>query len=95
MKFQLPLWEPSCELDAQSAHMGWGAFLVLAVWSYLGPWWAWGLLIGWAGLKEYLFDLLIERDTVPSSSEDFFFYLVGGLLGTVVILAGKQKGGGG
>jgi hypothetical protein len=80
----MPLWEPSCSFNTQSCHVGWGAFIVLSVWTRW-PRLAWPVLIAWILLKEFVFDLTVERDTVFGSGEDGLFYLVGGLIATFVI----------
>ncbi len=82
-------WMPSANLDAQMAHLGWGAFIILAVSlaaARNGPL-AHGLLASscllafWIVAKEFLFDLLVEGDSVLESTVDAVFYIVGGGLG--------------
>jgi hypothetical protein len=79
-----PLWYPSAWLDSQLAHFFAGAFLVLALALKLRLWWAWGLLLAWIAVKEWVFDILVEKDTALSSAVDSALYVVGGLLGTAV-----------
>ena len=74
-------WMPSANLDSQVAHFFVGAFVILAM--SQAPMWAWLLLLGWIVVKEYAFDLIIESDTVASSSIDAAFYLVGGAFGSL------------
>jgi hypothetical protein len=81
-----PIWYPSAEMDSQLSHAGWGAFIMLAIALHLGVWWAGGILVVWALAKEYIFDIVIEKDPLgwPGSTEDAFFYIVGGVIGGVV-----------
>jgi hypothetical protein len=79
-----PFWYPSEWLDSQLAHFFAGAFLVLALALKWKLWWAWGLLLAWIILKEGVFDIFIERDTIFSSCVDASLYIAGGLLGTAV-----------
>ena len=82
-----PIWYPSEEVDAQAAHAGWGMALFLMV-----CYWGWGLLggamvvVGWAAVKEFVFDIVIEKDTWDSSAVDFAFYLVGAVVGLMVVM---------
>jgi hypothetical protein len=82
-----PLWYPSANLDAQFAHVGWGALLVLAValaWQAakrplgFAPEWAGALLtIVYAAVKEFAFDVIVEGDGFRNGAVDFAFYCVG------------------
>ncbi len=78
-----PIWYPSANFDAQSCHMAWGWVIVLTAGLFWGWWWAIGGLIGWAMVKEFGFDLIIEKDSIPSSAVDAAFYLIGGALGAI------------
>jgi hypothetical protein len=82
-----PLWYPSANLDAQFAHVGWGALLVSGValaWRAskrplgLAPEWAGVLLtMAYAAAKEFAFDVLVEGDGFRNGAVDFAFYCVG------------------
>lgn len=84
---KLPVWYPSEEVDAQMAHVGWGIAFVLLVHV-----WGGGLLLGllvvlaWATLKEFVFDIVIEQDSWASSAVDFAFYCVGAAMGMIGVL---------
>lgn len=82
-----PLWYPSANLDAQFAHVGWGALLVTAValgWRAtkrplgIAPVWAGTVLaLVYAAVKEFAFDVLVERDGFRNGAADFAFYAIG------------------
>jgi hypothetical protein len=82
-----PLWYPSANLDAQFAHVGWGALLVSAValgWQAarrplgVAPEWAGVVLtIFYAAVKEFVFDVVVEGDGFRNGAVDFAFYCVG------------------
>jgi hypothetical protein len=64
---------------SQLAHVGWGAFLTLAILLY-SPYWcvAAGMVTGFAAIKEFIFDKLTEdKATQGSDVEDFLFFLLG------------------
>jgi hypothetical protein len=87
LQMSAPLWYPSANLDAQFAHVGWGALLVSAValdWRAarrplgLAPVWAGvGLTLVYAAAKEFAFDVLVEGDGLRNGAVDFSFYCVG------------------
>jgi hypothetical protein len=82
-----PLWYPSANLDAQFAHVGWGALLVSAValgWKAarkplgLAPVWVGAALtILYATAKEFAFDVIVEGDGFRNGAVDFAFYCAG------------------
>lgn len=78
-------WSPSAKFCASSAHMGWAAAFVLGYKD-------WGtlelsvVLIVYAAIKEYVFDLfIIEHDSILGSTLDFVTYILGGLVGLLAI----------
>jgi hypothetical protein len=78
-------WEPSVNLIAQTAHFLGAATLVLLAARLGSPWWGQALaVLGWAVPKEWLFDLLVEQDTVKGSGRDFLWYMIGGLASILV-----------
>ncbi len=81
MRTWLASWMPSANVDAQAAHVGWGAFAVLFFGLLWGPFWAWGILAAFVCLKEFVFDLVVEKDSLADGWMDAAFYNVGGLLG--------------
>lgn len=76
-----PIWYPSDEVDAQMAHLGWGAFISFAGSTIWGPGVGAAMLLAWATLKEFAFDIVIEEDTWLDSLFDWSMYLVGGAIG--------------
>lgn len=82
-------WYTTLEFVTQSSHFFGGATLVLLpLVRGLSGWWAYGILLLWAIPKEYVWDLLVEQDTVVSSSLDFSMYLLGGV---IALLAAKVR----
>lgn len=79
-------WMPSANVDAQTAHVFAGAYIVLAASEWRNSLVAWAMLAAWIAVKEYGFDLIEEGDSVKSSTIDACWYVVGGLLGTVTYL---------
>jgi len=70
----------------QIAHVGWGAFLFLAVYVHLGVWPATIITVVFAAAKEGIFDPLTETKAEQGSgAEDFVFWIIGILLGSFVI----------
>jgi hypothetical protein len=92
-----PLWYPSANLDAQFAHVGWGALLVSAValgWRAakrplaIAPIWAGvALTLLYAAVKEFAFDVIVESDGFRNGAVDFAFYAVG-----VAVAIGLRSG---
>lgn len=92
-----PLWYPSANLDAQFAHVGWGALLVSAValaWRAakrplgIGPVWAGvALTLLYAAAKEFAFDVIVEGNGFHNGALDFAFYSLG-----IVAAIGLQYG---
>ena len=79
-------WYTSLEFVTQSSHFFGGATIVLlSLARGLSGWMAYGLLLLWAIPKEYVWDLLVEQDTLKSSSLDFSLYLVGGALALLAV----------
>jgi hypothetical protein len=71
-------WTPSLEVCAQTCHVLGG--LCFAGWSAAfgwPSWMPWAVTGGWALIKEYGFDLIVERDSFLSSTFDASMYLVG------------------
>lgn len=83
-----PIWYPSDEVDAQMAHLGWGMAIILGSTFMWGLVWALVALELWAAVKEFCFDILIEKDTWLSSLFDWSMYQVGGALGLAVLFFG-------
>jgi hypothetical protein len=79
-----PIWYPSPNLIAQLAHVGWGFLLVMAT-LFIGRWRKWAdpvaaavmVVAMYAEIKEFAFDIYIEKDPFMSSAKDFAFYMVG------------------
>ncbi len=82
---KLPQWMPSEEVDAQAAHVGWGAVFVLAAFALGCGWYTLAIVPAWVVGKEFVFDLAIERDSVMGSAIDGAFYFVGAALGGLVL----------
>ena len=80
-------WYPTANVDAQAAHVGWGMAFMLAFhlygFSLLG---SFAFVTLWIGIKEWVFDILEEKDTLTGSAVDSAFYVIGALLGMAVIL---------
>jgi hypothetical protein len=76
-------WMPSFNLVCQTCHVGWGALTILATALFMDPWLGIMILGIWILVKDFWFDLVVEKDTIgwPGSTEDGFFYLVGAALG--------------
>ena len=74
---------PSANVDAQAAHVGWGAFIILAGSLMFGWYWAWPLLFAWVVVKEWCFDIVIELDPIEGSATDSLFYAIGGVVGAL------------
>ncbi len=75
-------WYPSAMLDAQLSHMGWGAFVMLVSYVQFGCSCVGILfLVGFIILKEFVFDIIVEKDTWVLSAFDMGMYVVGALLG--------------
>lgn len=84
----IPEWYTSLAWVTQMAHLfsGWAAVLTVDLWAK--RWWMPLLLLQvWALLKEFLWDILIEQDTWPSSLLDWSMYSLGGLVATCVMEA--------
>ena len=80
-------WYPSSLVDAQSAHIAWGAVIMLVTHLYgFNLWWCFGFLTLWIVVKEYVFDLIIEQDSLEYSTIDAALYVVGAILALLVIL---------
>ena len=72
-------WYPSSWIDAQTAHVGWGAVIVLTCGTFNLGWLLTVAILGfWIIIKEFGFDLVVERDTIELSSIDAMFYVLGG-----------------
>jgi hypothetical protein len=86
-----PLWYPSAEFCAQSSHVGWGAFAVLTTALWWGAPIALLALVAFVAVKEFGFDLVVERDAVLESCLDAGFWMVGAVLGLTafLLLGGK------
>lgn len=75
-----PIWTPSLNVCAQAAHILGSWVIGLACWLIGWPEWApIAITVGFALVKEFGFDLFIERDDLgwPGSLEDFSFYMAG------------------
>ena len=77
-----PFWVPGPNFLAQSAHVGWGAFILLAL-TVLGvrPWLAWTCFLSGVVFKETFIDTWMEGTTLKEELGDVAFYSAGGLLG--------------
>ncbi len=81
-----PIWYPSAEVDAQCSHVGWGVAAITGLGMHwgLGP--AVAVLAGWILVKEWGFDIVIEKDGWQNSLRDSLFYVAGGVLGSFVLV---------
>jgi hypothetical protein len=86
MKTTTPIWTPSADFGFASCHLAWGAL----IWLFAGMHFSWLvaslILLGFAAPKEFVFDLIVEKDTVSDSTVDFLWYMAGGLLGWLLWL---------
>lgn len=73
-------WMPSAASIAATCHFFIASTLVLLTF-LCGVHSEWCMLpvVVWALPKEFIFDLIVEQDTVKDSITDFFWYMVGGL----------------
>jgi hypothetical protein len=73
---------------AQFAHVGWGAFLALAVGKFTHAYIGFLVVLAVAAIKEFIFDPLTETPGLSGGlkgdEEDFLFWLVGAGLGMLV-----------
>lgn len=78
-------WFPSSKFCASSAHMGWGAAILLATFHHEFPLWLVTVLfVAYAVVKEYWADLTwLEQDNIVGSTLDFITYIVGGAIGAL------------
>lgn len=79
-----PLWRPTNGFITASCHFAWGALIVLFFAPRLGIGYSFAGLALWAGVKEYAWDSLVERDSFEGNTTDFVFYLLGGLFGWIL-----------
>jgi hypothetical protein len=80
---------PSAEVDATAAHVGWGALFAFAGSTIWNPWAGLAILLGFASAKEFVFDIIVERDTWVDSAGDFLGYLVGGIIGYAMFFGSR------
>lgn len=71
-------WMPSAQVDAQTCHF----FVAMWAMAQARDWkWRWAgafaAVIGFAVFKEFVFDIIVEGDSFPSSSLDAAFYMIG------------------
>lgn len=71
---------------SQLAHVGWGAFLILAIFLFTPHWYIPVTMVtAFAAGKEFIFDKLTEdKATQGNDLEDFAFFLVGIALALLV-----------
>lgn len=71
-------WMPSEDQLAQTSHF-FIATTIIAYSHLLGQKWWFGLLavLVWATFKEWIFDIIVEGDTIAGSLEDFVWYMIG------------------
>lgn len=82
----IPEWYTSAGFLAQSAHLAWGALFVFAPAAMGAPHWLGPvLLLIWSAPKEFVWDLIVEQDTVPKSALDFGMYWLGGGLAWLML----------
>lgn len=68
----------------QMAHIGWGGLLTLSLCLHIG-WWGQVSVIGFAAIKEGIFDPLTEDKTTRGSGwQDFLFWSTGTILGILL-----------
>ena len=82
-------WMPSTNQLAQTSHFFIATTIVLAAHSFgFRPPWGLVWVFVWALPKEFIFDLLVEGDSLESSVEDFCWYGVGAAAGGLLGLFG-------
>ncbi len=77
----MPLWYPTCNEGFQAAHFF--AATTIGLLCRLLKYPAIScicLILAFALVKEFVFDILVEQDTWANSLEDFLYYLVGALV---------------
>ena len=85
-----PLWTPSLQFCADSAHFWSGGLIVHVFGLRMDLWAAWSILIAWAFLKEWLVDPRLEGSPVLwEGLWDLAGYLLGGAFGTLLLLGWK------
>ncbi len=71
-------WMPSANVDAQTAHfaISWAVVAQTKDWKWR---WLWTILLVviLAAGKEFIFDLLVEKDSMTGSIMDYGFYILG------------------
>lgn len=82
----LPEWQPSAPLILITAHVGWGAAIVLAAVSLGCGYWALAVFGGYLLAKEGVWDMLIERSNVEDELVDAAWYSVGACLAWLVLV---------
>ena len=71
----------------QMAHVGWGAYLVMVLGLHISHVWALLAVLGFAGIKEAVFDPLTETKTEQGSGiEDWLFWALGALIGFLSLI---------
>lgn len=73
-------WMPSAQSVSNTCHfaLGW-AIVFTAAYYGVHPFYCFLLVLLWALPKEFIFDIIIEKDEWSSSLNDFAWYMVGGL----------------
>jgi hypothetical protein len=78
-------WSPSPNVGYQTCHVlaGWAIAAQARAWGW--PLWVAPLItLAWVGVKEFGFDLVVEKDTVAGSARDGAWYGIGSWIGTAI-----------
>lgn len=67
-------------------------YIVSTFFGQSGMWWTFGVGLVYALLKEFVFDILVEKDTWPDSLMDFAFLVLGGLVAIGFFYLGVRVG---
>jgi hypothetical protein len=93
---EIAIWIPTLDDISQTAHIFIASTVVLASAHFAKrPWTGFWIAIAWAGVKEFIFDPIIEQDSWESCLWDFAFYCLGAaitILAIVIISACKPRG---
>lgn len=82
---KLPTWTPSLNVCAQTCHVLAGLFIAAQSQAWGWPLWApVAITAAWATVKEFGFDLIVEKDSLADSAEDAAFYMAGVATGVLL-----------